>query len=296
MALAAATAFVAARSGWQPYAVVIDHQLQPGSATVATGASDQLSALGFASIIVREVVVDGAGGPEAAARSARYSAIDEVADEIDASVILLGHTRDDQAESVLLGLARGSGGRSIQGMSPRRGRYVRPLLGIDRATTRTACADLSIEVWDDPHNDDPGFTRVKVRRDVMPMLEAQLGPGIAAALARTAELLQADDVALEAWAADVRRKAQVAIDGAIGLDVDVLMQVPVAVRLRVVRAALIDAGVPAGDLRASHLADIDALVGQWKGQGEVHLPGKFAVARSSGRLLISQRAEYRPHW
>jgi tRNA(Ile)-lysidine synthase len=154
---------------------------------------------------------------------------------------------------------------------------------------------MGIEVWDDPHNDDTNFTRVRVRRQVMPALESQLGPGIAAALARTAELLQADDEALETWAADVRAKAQVAIDDTTALDVDVLVQVPVAVRRRVVRAVLIDLGVPSGSLRAGHLADVDALVSRWTGQDEVHLPGRFAVTRSSGRLLISHRAEDGPH-
>lgn len=290
MALAAATGFVAGRAALQPSAVIVDHQLQPGSAEVAQRAAAQLEPLGIEPALVRSVTVDRSGGPEAAARAARYAAIDQVATEIEAATVLLGHTLDDQAESVLLGLTRGSGAGSIKGMSTIRGIYRRPLLSITRATTRAACDAMGLDYWDDPHNEDNAFARVRVRQHVMPVLETELGPGVAPALARTAELLQADDEALGGWATEVRLKAQQAhgTDGALALDVDALAQVPVAVRLRVVRAALLDAGVPGGDLRASHLGDVEALVSRWKGQGEVHLPGSIRVSRSYGRLLIAR--------
>ncbi|MFL6288563.1 MAG: tRNA lysidine(34) synthetase TilS [Actinomycetes bacterium] len=288
MALAAATSFVSARLALRPYAVVVDHQLQAGSASVAQRAADQLSKLGYEHVSVTAVTVNGVGGPEAAARSARYAAIDAVAEEVEAAAILLGHTLDDQAESVLLGLARGSGAGSIKGMSDANGLYRRPFLNIRRAQTRQACVELSLDVWDDPHNEDQGFTRVRVRQQVMPVIESELGPGVAESLARTARLLQADDAALQAWAGEVRNKAALTSDGGLALDVRVLNEAPRAVRIRVIRAALLELGVPGGDLRASHLLDVDALVSGWKGQGEVHLPGSIGASRSYGRLQIAR--------
>ncbi|HEX5016306.1 MAG TPA: tRNA lysidine(34) synthetase TilS [Actinomycetes bacterium] len=291
MALAAAAHFVAERAVLQPMAIVVDHQLQEASGEVASSTADRLRALGYEDVVVSRVEVDGDGGPEAAARSARYRAIDEAADAMDAAVVLLGHTRDDQAESVLLGLARGSGAGSIKGMSPVTGRYRRPLLGVSRDTTRAACAAMKLEYWDDPHNVDDKYARVRVRQHVMPVLESELGPGVAAALARTAELLQSDDDALNEWANEVAAKAasgDVDDAGHAVLDAEVFATAPAAVRTRVLRRALLAAGVPGGDLRASQIADVDALVSRWRGQGEVHLPGGIRASRSYGRLLIAR--------
>jgi len=288
MALAAATAFESRTTGWQCAAAVVDHQLQHGSAEVAKQAAIALGGLGFDPVLVRAVKVGTEGGPEAAARKARYAALDAAATEIDAVAVLLGHTRDDQAESVLLGLARGSGARSMRGMARARGPYRRPILEIDRTTTRAACVADGIPIWDDPHNDDDAFTRVRLRRHVMPVLERELGPGVSAALARTAHQLRDDDAALEHWAGEVLAAARcLDDDGREALDVAVLAAVPVAVRRRVLRVEALACGVPGGDLRASHLADIDALVTRWKGQGAVHLPGGIRAARDCGRLQLA---------
>ena len=202
LALAAATAFEArGRAG----AVIVDHGLQDGSAATAERAAEQARALGLDPVRVVRVQVGTDGGPEAAARTARYEALDAVAGELGAAAVLLGHTLDDQAETVLLGLARGSGAASLQGMAPEAGLYRRPLLGIRRQTTVQACADAGLEPWDDPQNADPGFTRVRVRQTVMPLLETELGPGVAEALARTAEQLREDSEALDAFADGGRR-------------------------------------------------------------------------------------------
>jgi len=288
MALAAATAFVAEREGLGYAAVVVDHQLQPSSLGVAREVAQRLSGLGFEPVVVTSVTVGRGAGPEASARDARYGAIDAVADQLDAHTVLVGHTLDDQAESVLLGLARGSGGRSISGMSPVRGRYRRPLLAITRATARQACDAEATTVWEDPHNSDESFARVRVRQRVMPVIESELGPGMAEALARTADLVRDDDRALEQWAADLARKAHVDDEGGGALDVEVVAGAPSAVRRRVIRAAVLEAGVPGGDLRASQVADVDALLSRWKGQGPVHLPGGVRAWRSCGRLLIAR--------
>src|SRR5215207_805963 len=174
-------------------AVVVDHGLQPDSAAVAERAREQLARLGFADVVISRVSVlpEAEGGPEAAARTARYAALHREAARRSATV-WLGHSLDDQAENVLLGLARGSGSRSLAGMAPRAGRLVRPLLGLRRSVTEQACAELGLKPWSDPHNADPRFARVRVRRTVLPTLEAELGPGAAEALARTAALARDD--------------------------------------------------------------------------------------------------------
>ncbi|NED21826.1 tRNA lysidine(34) synthetase TilS, partial [Streptomyces sp. SID9913] len=137
------------------------------------------------------------------ARDARYAALDAAAERHGATAVLLGHTRDDQAETVLLGLARGSGIRSLSGMaavSGADGRYRRPFLQLDRQTARRACMVQSLPVWDDPHNADPAFTRSRLRHEGLPALEKALGKGVVEALARTAQLSRDDADALDAWA------------------------------------------------------------------------------------------------
>jgi tRNA(Ile)-lysidine synthase len=294
VALAAAAAFEAPRLGLRVGGVTVDHGLQKGSASRAAAVAALLTGLGLDPVEVVAVDVSSHdGGPEAAARMARYRALDGVADRLHASTVLVGHTLDDQAETVLLGLARGSGTRSLAGMaavsgSPvgadsTDGRYRRPLLAVERADTLAACADLGLPVWDDPQNGDPAFARVRVRSDVLPVLEAALGPGIAAALARTAELARDDADALDQWAAG-SYAAVAAGDGS--LDVAALAQLPPAVRRRVLRLASLQAGIPAGSLAAVHLLAIEALVTDWHGQGSVSLPGGETASRRYGKLYV----------
>jgi tRNA(Ile)-lysidine synthase len=202
-ALAAATAFEAPRAGLQAGAVTVDHGLQPGSDQRAMAVADVLRGLGLRPVEAVRINVTGPGGPEAAARRGRYAALDEAAHRLGACAVLLGHTKDDQAETVLLGLARGSGARSLAGMPPRSaggGRYRRPLLALTRSTTEAACEAEGLRPWADPHNSDPSYARSRVRHQVLPVLERELGPGVAAALARTADLLRDDADALDAWA------------------------------------------------------------------------------------------------
>jgi tRNA(Ile)-lysidine synthase len=246
LALAAALAFVAPRAGLRAGAVTVDHGLQDGSASRALAVASALRDLGLDPVRVATVTVDGAGGPEAAARDARYAALSAVADELGAVAVLLGHTLDDQAETVLLGLARGSGSRSLAGMPPRRGLFVRPLLGVRRAVTASACAALGLSAWSDPHNADRRFARVRVRLDALPALEAALGPGVAEALARTADQLRDDAEVLEKIATSERER------GAALLSAASLAGLPGAVRTRVLRSAALEAGCPAGALTAAH--------------------------------------------
>ena len=208
LALAAGAAFEGLRAGIRVGAVIIDHGLQDASATTADRAREQAVALGLDPVVVKRVEVatpSGTGGPENAAREARYAAFAEVLADVGASHLLLAHTLDDQAETVLLGLARGSGAASLQGMAPESGSVLRPLLGIRRQATRQACIDAGLEPWDDPHNLDRSYTRVRVRHDVLPVLERELGPGVAEALARTAEQLREDSQAFDEMIEEVRR-------------------------------------------------------------------------------------------
>lgn len=287
LALAAAVAHEAPRHGLRGGAVTVDHGLQPGSAQQAARVAAVLTGLGLDPVLnVAVTVADGSasGGPEAAARRARYEALEAAAARTGAAAVLLAHTRDDQAETVLLGLARGSGTRSLAGMAPRRGRYRRPLLPAGRATLRAACTALGLQPWDDPQNADPAFARVRVRHQLLPALEEALGPGVTEALARTAGQLRADaEVLDELAAAELRRLA-----GPPGSwPADELAELPPAIRGRVLRAAAIAAGCPAGVLGARHVAALDALVTGWRGQRWTDLPGGVRAQRRCGKLLFT---------
>jgi tRNA(Ile)-lysidine synthase len=285
LALAAATAFEAPKAGLTVGAVTVDHGLQDGSAEHALAVAETLRGLGLAPVEIVRAQVGTAGGPEAAARTARYRALDEAADRLGAAAVLLGHSRDDQAETVLLGLARGSGARSLAGMAPVSGRYRRPLLDLDRATLREACTAAGLEPWEDPHNADPSFARVRLRREALPALERALGPGVAAALARTARLLRDDADALDAWAAEAAQQCR---DPQGDLECASLSTLPPAVRRRVLRAEAIAAGSPPGELFAVHVDALDDFVVRWHGQQHVDLPGRVTARRLCGRLHLAR--------
>ena len=281
LALAASVAFVAPRLGIKAGGVTVDHQLQPGSARQAARVAAQLASLDLRPADVVPVTVGGAGGPEAAARTARYLALDEACRAAGAAAVLLGHTRDDQAETVLLGLARGSGSRSLAGMPERAGHYRRPFLAIGRDRTRAACAALGLQAWEDPHNADSRYARSRVRHHALPALEATLGPGIAEALARSAGQLRADADALDELA---RQAAERLLRPGPELAADALAALPAALRTRVLRQTAIMAGCRPGSLAAWHIARLDELLTGWHGQRWVDLPGGVRGVRQCGKL------------
>jgi tRNA(Ile)-lysidine synthase len=286
LALASATAFVAPRLALRVGAAIVDHGLQAGSAAVAENTRVALVDLGLAPVTVVVVDVGSVGGPEAAARDARYAALRRTAQEQGAAAVLLGHTLDDQAETVLLGLARGSGARSLAGMAPvSDGLWRRPFLDVRRADTAAACVALGLTPWEDPHNSDSAFARVRVRRDVLPVLEDALGPGVAPALARTARLLRSDADALDAAAAAALLELSGDDVEANGIQMAALEALAPAVRARVLRALALGAGAAAAD--AVHVSSLDALVTAWHGQGPVSLPGGVVAQRAYGRLRFS---------
>jgi tRNA(Ile)-lysidine synthase len=290
LALAAALAFVGPRQGLRAGAVTVDHGLQEGSADRAAAVAATLRDLGLDPVCTVAATVVAGAGPEAAARVARYDALDETAAAVGATAVLLGHTLDDQAETVLLGLARGAGARSLAGMAQRRGRYRRPLLSVRRVQTVAACRDLRLEAWADPHNADLRFARSKVRHQALPALEAALGPGVAEALARTADQLRADADCLDALAFAESEQVRSAGSDPAGLDVRWLAGLPAAIRLRVLRDAAIMAGCPAGALTSGHLRQADELVTCWHGQRWVNLPGGIRVLRRFGQLWFAAEA------
>lgn len=271
LALCSAALFEA-RDGFAVHGVTVDHGLQPGSAEHARDVRDWMLARGCASAQVVPVQVGSRGGLEAAAREVRYAALLRVR----RGDVLLGHTLDDQAESVLLGLGRGSGRRSLQGMTAYATPWGRPLLDIRRATTERYCAELALPVWDDPHNSDSRFTRVRLRREALPLLEDILGGGVAEALARTAGQLRAADPSTDVG-------ALLALVGVEQPDAKALATFSEPTRRAVLKHWL--------DLRlhavtaAVHVAAVDALVADYHGQGPVYLPGGSRVIRERGRIV-----------
>ncbi|WP_147915955.1 ATP-binding protein [Ruania zhangjianzhongii] len=319
LALAAATAFVAPRLGLRAGAVHVDHGLQPESAQVAEQTVAACTALGLEpSLSVRPPHPDappgpgvtgqpatGApapatgppepGGPEARARSLRYTALEAVRQEQRACAVVLGHTEDDQAETVLLALARGSGIRAVSGMAPVRQRLWRPLLTITRADTEQMCRLAELPAWQDPTNalDGPWRTaagdplpRSAIRHRVLPVLQEVLGPGVRAALARTAALARDDADHLDVLAEELAARAIDHPPEQVRLDAAVLAQAPSALRSRVLHQAALRAGCPAGALASVHVGQLEALVIDWHGQGAVHLPGGLEGVRECGRLVL----------
>ena len=263
-------------------ALIVDHRLQPDSGKVAATAHDQAISLGCVEAQVLCVDVGTVGGPEAAARTARYEALDAAR---GGGPVLLAHTLDDQAETVLLGLGRGSGARSIAGMRAHDPPWCRPLLGVRRTVTHAACAELELTPWHDPHNSDLRFTRTRLRTEVLPLLEEALGGGVAEALARTATALREDTDTLDDLAAGALAEAMTPH----GLDTVRLTSLPEAVRRRVIRGWLLAGG--ASGLTDKQIRAVDTLVTAWRGQGGVAVGSalrkrRLIAGRHDGMLTL----------
>jgi tRNA(Ile)-lysidine synthase len=263
-------------------AVIVDHQLQERSGDIALQTKKKLLEMGIPEVHVIEVEIVKKDGLEADARTARYEALTEFAAKERATAIFLGHNQDDLAESVLLGLTQGSGTKSLAGMTKQAGLYFRPFLSLSREEIVEACAEAHIEYWNDPHNEDERFTRVKIRKQILPLMESQLGPGIKEALARSARIFREDSDALDTLTEEIF--ATIADPGSI--EVELLERLPVALRKRVIRRALARLG--ATRISAEHLDWVEALIGQWHGQGAVALPAGVTARRESGRLALSR--------
>ncbi|MFC5729032.1 MULTISPECIES: tRNA lysidine(34) synthetase TilS [Nocardioides] len=286
MALLSATLFEGHKAGLRVVGATVDHGLQDGSGEHAARVVAQMASLGADETASSRVQVDPAGlGPEAAARRARYAVLEQLRAHFGAERVLLGHTRDDQAETVLLGLTRGSGARSLAGMRRSFDHYDRPLLDVARADTVAACLAEGIEFWDDPHNSDPGFTRVRVRQRVLPVLEAELGPGIAATLARTADQVRDDVEALD----QIAQAWHDELVTAEGVPLLALHDLPRAVATRVLRLAALAAGARDAELFHVHVTALHQLA-QGATSGEVQLPGHVTAYRDRSHLRFRPTA------
>ena len=288
LALAEAASFFARRGDYRVGAVVVDHALQPGSADVATAAAHKLRGMGLDPVQIRTVKVPASGmGPEAAARTVRYAALDAAVAETGAEAVLLGHTLDDQAEQVLLGLARGSGTKSLAGMRPVRGKYLRPLLGLRRSETEEICDSEGLDPWFDPTNSDPTFARSRVRAEVLPFLEEKLGPGIAEALFRSSRILANDADYLDTVSAETFARLRVISAAETGPgqpDADTVLlpetqlrELAPAVRQRVLALAAVELG--GAQPSYERLRSVEALLRRTGSAGPVELVGKVSVYR-----------------
>ncbi|MFJ6415081.1 tRNA lysidine(34) synthetase TilS [Paeniglutamicibacter sp. NPDC091659] len=276
LALAAAAAFLNRKGQLRVGAVIVDHRMQDGSDAVAARAAGQCRDLGLDPVLV--LPVDVAGDSEQAARAARYAAYGQALETTGATRILLGHTLDDQAEQVLLGLGRGSGTLSLAGMPAVRGPYLRPLLGMGRSAMEEICAHESLAYWTDPTNSDPKYLRNQVRHRLMPVLREVLGAGVPESLARTATLARQDAEYLDFLAGkELEAVRNASGPGAIELDLPALRELPDALRSRVLRLAVRELGAPAPDFE--RVAALQGLVFNSKSAGPVQLAGHVQAVR-----------------
>ena len=293
LALASAALFEGNRAEIKVIAVIVNHNLQEGSMEAALRTKGVLTEIGFDVVEIMDVVVQqNSLGMEAAARNARYGALTEFANKHNVAVTMLGHTLDDQAETVLLGLARGSGAKSIAGMptlSPD-GKYLRPLLGITRKETVSYCEDLGLEYWSDPQNLDTKFSRVKVRLNVLPVLEAELGPGIASALSRTAEILQDDLEYLEAQADAAFSSVAKTTNNSVVIDTEGLENLPRALATRVIHKSLSLLGTEPAKVQIDSVME---LVTNWHGQKPLTLPS-VRVERKGKEIILKSTKTMKP--
>lgn len=325
MALAAVSHIVCTSMGVRCGAVIVDHGLQAGSEQVASEAADRCHALGLGPVIMRNATVQARGeGLEAAARQARYDELCAAAHESGAIAVLLAHTMDDQAETVLIGLLRSRGVDALAGMPQvftRSGAtFARPLLTLTRAETTGICEDLGVEYWDDPTNGDavdgelPNDypLRSRVRHDLLPAIERFAGFNVARHFAESARLARMDKEYLDQRSDEVMGEAVTAVDRpassaavstdapracaaddtndsghGIGLMIGVkrIAREPEAIRLRVIAHALSQAGVNAS---AAQIAAIDRLVVDWHGQGGVSLPRGYSANRKKHVIRVCQ--------
>lgn len=294
--LALAIALFAEGKNSKVIPVVIDHGLQINSAEVTEQTLQTLKKIGYQKCESAKANVEITDGLEASARRARYQIFNEFIDSYNAKYLFLAHTKNDQAENVILGLLRGSGTRSLSGMPEQNGKFIRPLLNLSRADTEAACVEAGVTPWQDPHNSDERFARVKIRKRVIPNLIENVGERVVDSLARSAALMRLDADALDEqanqfWNENLKDFHKVDKSGkleSIELNVDLLLKLHRAVRARVLRLAIYEIGAPSGSLTADMIFAVEAFFTDWHGQGVTSLPGNVKVLRNSGTIVLSK--------
>ena len=285
LALAWTSQVVTERIGLNLIAVIIDHQLIKESSQVAQDAKKKCEDFGIEKVVIKQIEVkDDNDGLEAAARKARYEAFEELVNEFNAKAVLLAHTQDDQAETMLMRLTRGSGAKSLSAMKEVSGKYLRPFLHIRKKELVNALEKENISYWQDPANTNYKFLRAKVRHELMPKLIEILGDSVIDSLDKTSELLKEDNEALDLIAQESYEKLNKE------LNVEFLKEYPAAIRKRIIKIAALEAGVIPGPFSFEHIEAIDALVTNWRGQGNVDLPGFIQATRVNKTIrFISSR-------
>ena len=285
LALAWTSQVVAKRLGLNLICVIIDHQLIKESAQVALEAKIKCENFGIEKVVIKQIEVkENKEGLEAAARKARYEAFEQLTIEFEAKAVLLAHTQDDQAETMLMRLTRGSGAKSLSAMKEVSGKYLRPFLHIRKFELVNALEKEGITYWQDPANTDYKFLRAKVRHELMPKLIEVLGQSAIESLDKTSDLLKEDNDALDLIAQENYEKLNKE------LKVENLEEYPAAIRKRIIKIAALEAGVISGPFSYEHIEAIDALVTNWRGQGNVDLPGFIQASRVNQTIrFISSR-------
>jgi tRNA(Ile)-lysidine synthase len=290
LVLTAVAVWVGERSGFTVQSVIVDHGLQAGSGEIASSAAIAATRLGATSVEICNVVVGTDGGIEMAARTARRSALLDVA---NGRPILLGHTANDQAETVLLRLLRGSGAHSLSAMSACTKTWHRPFLSHLRGEIEQASdellAPLGITPWRDPHNFDDGFSRVKMRKH-LDLLSEEFGPSIIAGLVRTSDMLRFDDQALDQIAAQCFQTAETS-RFYVSVSIEELENLPSAIRTRLIKLCfdrLTTGSRENSPLTHQHVMSIEALISRWSGQGGIALPLGVTAKRECGRLVLNR--------
>jgi len=278
----------------------VDHRLRKTASADARWVRELAARLGhevsISRVDVKSLARLGRDNLEQSARRARYNAFARMSQKHRAATVLTAHTMDDQAETVLLNLLRGSGADGLGGIEPVRPlsensktRLARPLLSwARREDTEGYCKSLSVEVRRDEMNADESFARVRARRRLLPLM-ASFNPRVVEALARTAELLRDDSDALESAAG---RLLELSVDGTLKrteLRVDLIAAARPALRRRALRRWLAQ---QRGDLRRLelvHIRAVENLLAGERGGRIVELPGGSTVARARGRLAFKAK-------
>ena len=280
LALASAVASEASRKGATFYAgaVIVEHGLQEATKKVAEDTAQLAREFGLDPVMIIPVSITEKGlGAEGDARAARYSAFEEAVEKTHARGVIIGHTMNDQAEQVLLGLARGSGARSVSGIAEQRDMYIRPMLEISRKETEESCREMGIDFWVDPHNSHEEYARVRVRKNLLPQMIEELGEDVVQNLARTAQIAREDSDAMD-FIIDEKIESLVEIsDNEYSFNVQELQRLPVAIRKRMFKK--LAKNYMNADFMSTHCEAVNALIDEWNGQKPLNLPGGITVKR-----------------